>query len=201
MKKINLVIMCLLLLLSFRANAIIISLVPSANTVTVGQTVSVDVLAELESGEANLALYDLFINWDNAFLSLVPLDLSIFGTALGGPADSIQDVGLLGPNNVFESTFLFDATDLEALQITQPFRLFTFELTALAATSGTVVSLSESQFGGFLDFDGNLLTGLLGQATIAIEAATTPNPVNGPTAWLLLMSGLLFVFTKKRSKR
>lgn len=187
--KIMSAIAFLLIVVCSSANAITISLSSSQSLINVGDSVTVDIFAELDDQESNLALFDFFVEFDSGIFNLSPLDYSNFGSALGGPFDSIQDIGALGSNNIFESTFL-DITTLSSLQFGQSFRLFSFELTSLAPTVSSKIFLSESLFGGFLDFDGNLLLSQITGTTIVVRDATsvnTPATLSLMFLWVLVL--------------
>jgi len=110
----RLVIASCALMVAVRASAISIELVPLQSTWQLGQSLTVDVVVSgLTSAGEIVSSYDL----DLAYMSTVVNATGvIFGSALGGPADSVSGFNLLnGVVDLFENSFLSDAA-LDALQ-------------------------------------------------------------------------------------
>lgn len=177
------------------ADAFTLSVVPQASTVSLGGTVSVDVVAsDLVSGGApSLGAYDLDLSFDSSVLSFGSIE---FGTGLSvtGVPSIIQDFALgTGSVNPFEVS-LEETADLNALQA-GAFRLFTITFNAAqvgtSRLSLTVSSLSTAE-GAALTADA------LNGASISVAGAPeVPLPA---AAWLLL-SGVAGVGSLVRRRR
>lgn len=94
-----------------RAAAISLNFLPVNQTIDFGEQASVDVVVADPGGNL-IGAFDFFVNYDPAVISLSGLT---FGTALGGPADSLQDVveDSTGQVNVAELSLLADLSGLQ----------------------------------------------------------------------------------------
>lgn len=116
---------------SLSANAIMISVAPSMQTVSVGDSLFVDVvISDLGAGAApTIGAFDIDVMFDTGVLDLTSV---VFGTGLDVLGlGSLQGVIGTGPINVFEVS-LDNPGDLRALQA-DSFTLFTMNFDALAA--------------------------------------------------------------------
>lgn len=177
------------------AEAFTLSVVPQASTVSLGGTVSVDVVAsDLVSGGApSLGAYDVSLSFDSSVLSFGSI---AFGTGLSvtGVPSIIQDFALgAGSVNPFEVS-LEDTADLNALQA-GAFTLFT--ITFNAAQVGT--SLLSLSVNSLSTAEGSALTAdALNEASISVAGApAVPLPAG---VWLLL-SGVAGVGSLMRRRR
>lgn len=177
------------------ADALTLSVVPQASTVSVGGTVSVDVVAsDLASGAApSLGAYDLNLTFDSSVLSFSSI---AFGTGLSvtGVPSIIQDFALgTGAVNPFEVS-LEDTADLNALQA-GAFTLFT--ITFNAGQVGT--SLLSLSVNSLSSAEGTSLSAaaLNGSSISVAGAPAVPLPAG---AWLLL-TGIAGVGSLMRRKR
>lgn len=121
----------MLLFASLGANAVLISVAPSAQTVTAGESLFVDiVISDLGAGlPPTLGGFDIDVMFDG---SLLDLDSVVFGTGLDVLGlGSVQGVAVgPGMTNVFEVS-LDSVLDLTLLQ-PDSFTLFTLNFSALA---------------------------------------------------------------------
>lgn len=191
MKKVSTLVAFSLFLLSIQANAALVTLQPSAASVNLNGSFTVDVIvSDLAPGE-ELALFDLDMVFDNTVFDLTNV---AFGSSLGGPLDSDQDAGTFGPNNAFEQSFL-DVVDLQALQVAA-FQILTLSFDAIGVSPGSVLTLDILPF-GFLDFDGiELVTDVVPATVVVVQP---PVNVSEPATLAAMLVGLFGMYaTKKR---
>ena len=176
------------------ADALTVSVVPQASTVNVGDTVSVDVVADLQ-GDSSLSLgsYDLELSFGSTVLSLADV---VFGTGLsvtGLPSFPREFFDLGGETVAAFEVSTETAADLNNLQ-PNAFTLFTVTFNALQAGT-SALSLSVNSLGnaaGTATLDAQVLNSSL----TVTGAPAVPLPAG---AWLL-MSGLagLASFVRRR---
>lgn len=112
------------------ATAISLEFVPLNPTVTVGASLTVDVVVK-DLGTTLVGGYDIIVDWDDAFLSLA--GVPTIGTSLGAPADSLVSIVSLPPDQInVAETSLLSSTDLDALQ-NGDIILFSLSFTAISA--------------------------------------------------------------------
>lgn len=129
---------------SLQAAATHIDLSPSTTNTTVGSSFSVDVLISgLSAATPALAVtdYDLFISYSSSLMNASGV---VFGTGLGGPADSISgsDLSIPGVAELFAISFDPYAT-LRGLQ-GDSFKLATLNFLALAPTPGSSLAFVQN---------------------------------------------------------
>jgi len=166
------------------ADALTVSVVPQASAVNSGDTVSVDVVVDLQGDNAlSLGSYDLDLSFDSSVLSFGSLS---FGTGLSvtGVPSFVQEYHLgTGTLNALEASWETTA-DLIALQ-PDAFTLFT--ITFNAAQVGTsLLSLSVNSLGNAAGTE-SLAAAVLGAPSISVTGAPA---VPLPAAVWLLLSGL-----------
>jgi len=170
------------------ASAISIELVPLQSTWQLGQSLTVDVVVSgLSSGGEIVSSYDLDLAYMSTLLNATGI---VFGTALGGPADSVSGFNLLsGVVDLFENSFLSDAA-LAAMQ---------GDAVTLATLSFDAIGLGTTPLQFLRDFplDGSLVIQLTGRdATVlpllAPDAAiTVVGRVSEPSTVFLGLLALL----------
>ena len=131
-----------------RASAISLNFLPASQTINLGEQATVDVVVAAPSGNL-IGAYDFFVNYDPAVISFSGLT---FGTGLGGPADSLQDV-LEDPTGSVNVAELSLVSDLSGLQDgTSDLLLFSMTFTPVNFGTSTLM-FSENILGiagGFL---------------------------------------------------
>lgn len=146
----------------------IIEAVPSAGTINVGDTLTVDVRVADPDG-FSIGSYDILLSYDSLLLSVTGVS---FGTALDGPADSIQGTG--GAAGVFE-VYEVSLGLLLGQDGSTPFSLFTVSFDALAVGVAnlalSIVDLSDA-FGGSLESQASGASVLIEQG----PPVTVPEP-------------------------
>lgn len=180
----------LILLLGFwtnSASAIMLSFVPSDQTVQLGDQATVDVMVT-DLTEQYVGEYDFFVSWDDSLLALTTVDFDIF---LDGPVDSFQyvDSSASGTVNVAELSLsgLFNQDGAS------DFRLFslTFDTlnvgTSLLSFTGNIGLDPNSYLG---DGWGSVFQTDVSTGSITIEQRTTTVP-EPSTLMLFLTAGLL----------
>jgi len=191
MKKVLLVLLALGVIgiwSSAPAFALQLDFVPSSQTIGLGGTAIVDIVATLAGATAPeiVSAYDLDVAYDPSIVTAVALS---FGNMLGGPSDSLQSaVGTSGLVDLAELSFLSDAA-LAALQGTGPITLATLYF------SGDNLGTSPLTFAnygdGFNDIKGAnndpYLTPTLNSGSITVVTTGVPEPAS----LLMLLLGLL----------
>lgn len=186
MKKLITLFTTLAVFLCFNAQAALITLTPSSNLITLGDSFTVDVtVSDLAPGE-ELALFDIDTTFDPAVVDLTSV---AFGSALGGPLDSLQLDFL---PNVFENSFLSELA-LQGLQ-GAPFTIFTLSFDTLATSAASVISASVNNL-GFLDFIGNEIDVSVESTTVAIIEPPVSIPETGTL--FLLLTGLCALLRRR----
>lgn len=183
-------------LASSPAMALSVGFTPTAQTVPQGSSLSVDVVATPAPGSGEIvSAYDLDLSYDASIITATGVT---FGTALGGPLDSLTDSILSsGLVNFAEVSFLSDA-DLASLQ-TSPFTLASISFTADAVGTSPLSFINYSTLTG-KDIKGALVTAYtspnLGSGSVTVTGAAVPEP---GTLVLLVVFGLatLLVCRKK----
>jgi hypothetical protein len=165
----------------------ILSFDPAAATATRGQSLSIDVLVDPD-GEM-IGGYALTLTFDPAILRFQALD---FGSALGGPEDSIQDV--------IDNGITLDVAEVSLLeplpQNGNPFRLFTLRFLALTV-GDSLLSFSDTQLTDALGLalPASVMTGL-------VRVEPSPTGVSTPLISLpLMMTGLLLALARNNTIR
>lgn len=179
-----------LLLTTLSAQAAFIEIVPSKAEVHVGETVSIDIVAN----ELNLGAFDLTLQFAPALVGLTG-EPTFFGF-LGGP-DSSFFGSLPGLDNVnlAEVSFLTDPNDLLGLQGTQSFKLATLQFSALSAGIAQFAFSSAmlSDIDTATPVSADLLTASVVIRSVDPGPGPEPSPVPEPGTFLLLAaSGILF---------
>lgn len=179
-------------LASLSANAVAIFFDPAFDTVTLGDSVSVDVVIE-DLDPPALATFDLDVLFDDSILDVTGV---AFGDGLNGgdPFDSLQDdSSFAGGHNANELSFLPDG-DLNADQ-PGSFTLFTltFETLAVGTSALTTVVLDLGAAGG------GLITADLRSGSITVEDAAADLPEPAPLA--LLAFGLLALGVRRARRK
>jgi hypothetical protein len=174
------------------AEAISLEFVPASQSAVIGSQVTVDVIVSNPDGTL-VGAYDFFVNYEPNALTLNDV---VFGSALGGPLDSLQDdtESPAGEVNVSELSLLTDLTPLQ--NGTDDVLLFsmTFDTDMLGTSS---LTFSENIAG----IDGGFLGDENGQAIMLDSVGTgSINVVPIPGAIWLMGSGLfaLYGFTKRQ---
>jgi hypothetical protein len=162
------------------ANAFTLSVVPQSPSVSLGGTLTVDVVAAglLDGSAPSIGTYDLSLSYDSALLSLADVT---FGSGLDvNGLGSMQDTSASTPGvaNAFELSF-DSIADLNQLQ-PGTFSLFTLVFHA-GAIGTSALTLAINALG---DAAGNALTPDVANATVSVA------PVPLPAAAWLLLSGI-----------
>ncbi|ABG41269.1 PEP motif putative anchor-like protein [Paraglaciecola sp. T6c] len=169
------------------ANAAVITMTPSSQTIELGETANVDVSISDFATDQYLGAYDFEVAFNDSILSVSNI---VFGTELGF---SFQDEFSFGANlhAVLESS-LEDAQYLVDNQASE-FLLFSIEFTAVGFGTSSV-AFDSSLLG---DQDGNEITDVdFNSARITVN---NPNAVPEPGALSLLLAGFAFVAIRKRA--
>ncbi len=173
--------------------AISLEFVPDTQTVALGDPVTVDVFASNPGGTL-VGAYDFFVNYESSVLTL---NTVVFGSALGGPLDSLRDdaESSVGTVNLSELSFL---TDLTALQNGAD-NVLLFTMVFDTDSLGTSALTFSENIAGIVD---GFLGDESGQA-IVLDAVGTGdiNVVPVPGAIWLMGSGLLALYGFKNRRR
>ena len=180
-----------------------ISLLTSTNTVTVGNTFQVDLVAT----GIQLGAYDVTFGY-NPLLALIDENLVTSDVHLGGPDNSFTFLFAgLDSLELGEVSFLTNPSDLAALQSDPSFPLAHIQVEALAVGTLSLDFISNS-FTTLSDYNGNAIDGVVFQgASINIVAAGDPDPTPPPAeapepgTILFLLSGLCFLLSAGLRKR
>jgi hypothetical protein len=183
----------LALCLPSTASALTITFAPSTLTGTVGGSVSVDVVVDLDIAEA-VGTYDLDITFDDAVLTGQSIAV---GPGLGAPALSIASTSFAGGvADIAETSLILDFASLKALQ-GNAFTLATLTFLGKAGGSSTLV-LSQHLFG---DANGEEMDVVAESGAIQIEG-TGPLPgVPEPATLTLMLGGGLMAALRRRTRR
>ncbi len=172
------------------AGAIALEFVPANQLANVGDQVTVGVFATNPGGTL-IGEYDFFVDYDPNVLSLNEV---VFGSVLGGPADSFQDdpESPAGRVNVSELSRVFDLTSLQTGNDILLFSMI-FDTDMLGTSPLT--------FSGNIAVDDGFLGDELGQA-ITLDSVGTGsiNVVPVPGAVWLMGSGLLALYGFKNRR-
>tara|TARA_R110002012_G_scaffold298128_1_gene496405 strand:- start:1214 stop:1801 length:588 start_codon:yes stop_codon:yes gene_type:complete len=173
-------------LMAQSANAALITMTPSSQTIELGDAASIDVFISDFATDQYLGVYDFEVAFNDSILSVSNI---VFGTELGF---SLQDDFSFGADlHVVLEASLEDAQYLIDNQASE-FLLFTIEFT------GTNYGTSSVAFDSVLlgDQDGNEITNVdLNSARITVN---NPNAVPEPGALSFLLAGFAFIATRKR---
>lgn len=177
----------LLLLSAGRATAVTLQFDPAVQTVSVGSTVTVElVIVDLGNGAApSLSTFDLDVTFDDSILSFLGF---VFGDPVLGDQLDLSGLGSItgvlpgaGTVNVFEVSFdsVADLNDLQA----GAFTLGTLSFSALS-TGVSDLGLLINTLG---DASGDPLAFELVGGRVAVSAVAVP----GPASLLLVLGGVL----------
>jgi len=177
-----------LVMVSTYSNALSMEFRPADQTVTLGDTATVDLWIVDSNPTLGIGSYDLTINFDPSILSFSSVSLStVFGVTLGPfitPASgtvSIADVSLELP------------ADLLSLQTASDFMLGEFQFNTLSA-GASLLNISGVTLGDV--FGDSISPSALGTGNIIVSAVPEPD------GWLLLVVGVLcFVGIEMQKRR
>ena len=185
---------------SAAALPITLTLVPSATTLTPGQTLTVDVIVSglVDGALAEIALesFDLDLAFDTSRLLFVS---RTFGSSLGDPNDGdetfVSPVGNPNGTGVAQlSEFSFQTeAQLKALQ-SAPFTLATLEFQALALAGDAVLALANLDAGSL---------GGVGGVSLSDTELTAPSPILVeilPEPGLLPLGAAALLALRRRSR-
>lgn len=176
------------------AQAAVLSVLPSSQTVNSGDTLSVDLrMSDLGDGTSpSIGVFDIDLLFDPLLLS--------FGSATYGTGLDVLGLGSLqiatlgvGSVNLFELSF----DTIDDLNTLQPaaFTLATLTFTALA--DGTsVLTLFVNALG---DAEGSSLPATLQNGSVTV-GSPPPTPVPEPESYALLLAGLFILGSVVRSR-
>jgi hypothetical protein len=177
--------------LSTSTKAEIIELIPSTNSVILGNTITVDLnISGLGDGVGpSLGAYFLEISYDNSIIDFTDVSFESF---LGSPDPMafetdiivLDDIGLVSMD-VFSFLFEFE---LDVLQPNQ-FTLATLSFNAVGVGDSAIDFL----FSDISDAAGNSLTPML----IGANIVTTPPSVVSEPSFLLIFGMLVMIFVRK----
>ena len=178
------------------ANAAVITVQPTSNTVSVGNTLEVAIIvSDLGTASApSIGVFDLNLTFDPAILSFVS---SAFGNQLdlfSLGSDQLIDDSIAGVVNAFELSFDL-ATDLDTLQ-TPSFTLVTFTFQALTEGSTALIVA----FNALGDSLGNpiQITGINNESINVAMIGNSEVPL--PAAAWFMISGIGIYVARSRSK-
>ncbi|MEM5496484.1 PEP-CTERM sorting domain-containing protein [Paraglaciecola mesophila] len=174
-------------LMAQSANAALITMTPSSQTIELGDTASIDVSISDFATDQYLGVYDFEVAFNDSILSVSNI---IFGTELGF---SFQNDSSFGADlHVVLEASLEDAQYLIDNQASE-FLLFTIEFTGTNYGSSSV-ALDYVLLG---DQDGNEITDVdFNSARITVN---NPNAVPEPSALGILFAGFAFIAMRKRA--
>ncbi len=174
-------------LMAQSANAALITMTPSSQTIELGDTASIDVSISDFATDQYLGVYDFEVAFNDSILSVSNI---IFGTELGF---SFQNDFSFGADlHVVLEASLEDAQYLIDNQASE-FLLFTIEFTGTNYGSSSV-ALDYVLLG---DQDGNEITDVdFNSARITVD---NPNAVPEPSALGILFAGFAFIAMRKRA--
>ncbi len=189
----------LLSLFSGAANAVILSLTPSTQSIDIGAIAQIDLnISGLgDAGAPSLGAFEVEITYDSSIASLSSFS---YGQLLGStdPSDFETDIlTTLSPNSIVldETSFLFDF-ELDALQ-SSSFTLATLSFTGQALGTSALgfgqIDLSDAEFPA----SSIPVTGL---ETAAITVGRTVS-VPEPGVWALLLLGTTLLLIRRRQER
>jgi len=176
-----------LVMVGTNAKALSMEFRPADQSVTLGDTATVD-LWILDSNPAlGLGSYDLTINFDSSILSFSSVSLNtVFGVTLGPFITPT-----LGAINTADVSLELPA-DLLSLQTANDFMLGEFQFNTFAAGS-SLLSISGVTLGDA--FGNSVATSVLDTGNIVVSA------VPEPATWLLFIMGMLFLAGIEVQKR
>ena len=191
---------------SIQANAAVISLVPSASDVYVGENISLDVvMSELAPGGGpSLGAFDLNLNFMNSLLNVDTKDLDgdgIFDSVILDP-DSQLDIfnaglNFLGSEMVLPGMLrLFDLSldlpfDLDANQ-SNSFTLARVQMTAMQAGASDLSVVVNA----LSDAVGNSLGFTTKSIQVTVNSSTTP--ISEPNLWSLMTIVILITLRRRK---
>ena len=196
-------LICLIVAFGFlnigQAFSATVSLIPGSGAVTVGDTLTLDVLLT-DAIPGDVSAFDLDILYD---MTLFAAPDVTYGTSLGGPLDSFPtETPFTGGVNIFEFSFIFDPFDLLILQDPSihptdgplpPGTIFLASLSFLAMAEGV----------GSFDVDILEITGFFGSPTPADPgppAMVGVSPIPLPGALWLMITGLMGIGAMARKR-
>jgi MYXO-CTERM domain-containing protein len=183
----------ILLLACPALQAAAIKLVPSASSVQVGSSFTVDVIAE----SLLIGGYTMDLSYAPGLVSMPLVDFAVFGTTLGNPDFSFSDaVNLFGNVRLDELSFLGEPElrDRQGNPSMNSFLLATLSFRADAPGSAAF------DFSGALvsSPDGSILDPALTGATVDIVRGTSPAPVPEPGTWSAAAMGVAGLWLWRR---
>ncbi len=195
MKKVLALLVTLGLALSLNANAINIELTTDKNTLTLGDTLAIDVrISGLNHGSSpSLGAYDLDVNYDT---NLFAIHSIMWGDATQGNQLDLMNYGSLqdsssgnGWLNLFELSF-DSAADLNLLQAGE-FILFTVLLNAIADGS-SILSLTANSLSDA--YGEELFIAPINNLSVVVNSVSVPEP----SSVLLLLGMIAFIALRNK---
>jgi hypothetical protein len=182
------------LLRSASADAVLIDFAPSAQTVTAGAAVGVDIVVSGlgDLSEPSLGTFDLDLSYDPSVLSVVSVTLTpLLGDVSLGEAVEVVDLATAGLVDLLLLSLLSPA-ELDSLQ-PESFVLATLSFDALAPGT-SALALTQVLLGDAFGADLDATTGT-GAITVSIDGTPVPEPT---LAGFLLAAVLGLVAARRR---
>ena len=195
-----------LLVSSHQANALLISLQSSSNSVDIGESITLEVWAS-DLNPDLVAAYDFDLSFDSSVVSYVSASFSNF----------LGNDDLLSFTSIIDS---FESVNVSELSLLSDFELserqFMGPVGANPNTNFMLASLSfDTLMAGIAEFSlsadglgqGFISAGLVnlndvfGQSTVSVEINEAMTPVPSPTGWSLLLAALALVLLLRANAR
>jgi hypothetical protein len=176
------------------ADAVLIDFAPSAQTVTAGAAVGVDIVVSGlgDLSEPSLGTFDLDLSYDPSVLSVVSVTLTpLLGDVSLGEAVEVVDLATAGLVDLLLLSLLSPA-ELDSLQ-PESFVLATLSFDALAPGT-SALALTQVLLGDAFGADLDATTGT-GAITVSIDGTPVPEPT---LAGFLLAAVLGLVAARRR---